>query len=1495
MPPGPLDQNIQPYYQPDGRIPQTQLPPGAMRQVSSTESREHDEQRENAYNAESNISFSSSSSTAFQNFGPMSPFMNSTNPPIYGQTPPPYMPQNMYMGPNPYAPSIHTPQVRPQYPPIKRERKVFKIVNPETHEVVTSSKSTTTPASTPPQVPVAAPVATQSPVLPPVAALPPSLAPYQKGPSKALKIEAPSAAPLPYTKPPSKALKIEPPPPEKQKLATAPTIQTKDTISTAVPDATTLRPSQVKENVYASANGTRETEQPQIINAAPEHKSTTKESVMNTEKQGPPTHDSVPIDAGKEPSSPNAIRVDETSTIVAEEDSQVDSVSVSLEKLNLSEQPQTSSSKGSNVNTAAVNTTPVQTKARMDVETLTTPLTGAMPTLDTTSSTSGTLANTSSMPSTLPAAQNVSTTSISDKSIEPIVEAVTPEVSKNLSDDSSKTPSNGVATDENKSDELSWRKAPTTPKDTPADKSWREKTPGLNLSGTEGMGSAGIAGSGEDGRTPKKSQRPDPVIHTPGARRVYGLQWLNEMKIFCMDTKAPAEAQRCGIAKGFAPSKPTTPSSRGSHGGGRGGSVGGAQWTRGQQMPIVFSGAGGKGPTQYVQSDRVPRRGVKLPPVPSPQAQSWRGANRTNDFPGINRAPPLPPVEPLKKSENAWGRKKEDDDDVASKRKTVRSILNKLTPEKFEKLYKQFIAVEITTVDVLDGVVREIFEKAVLEPKFADLYAELCQRLSKETAQMLAAAKLVGKNGKPITFKRVLVTNVVQKEFQSFANAEKLKKEADESSKAAAMKEQTEEEKKVQTDRNDELERDAVKAKRRMLGNINFIGELYKKSLIPENRIHQDCVQKLLNLGIETREDEVLEALCKLLASVGQKLSENVKAKMFIDRYFEELDKLSRDHSLPSRIRFMMQNLIEMRQNNWKRRREEVKAKKISEVHADIQREERAKQEASARSRGRGGGGRYQSRYDRPHRMPAPAMTMAPERRNSPSVPRAVKQRERFNVPMGAQARSQIGSGDARLAMPSSRRTLGKVGSGSSMALKPGGSTRFSSLNSYSALGDVDESNAQTLRNGLPENRAGVERMRSRSVPAEKAVPAPRKPESTGLDPQKVKDKARSYQMEYLSIKDLKEAQECVQTEVPKVNHVAFIDAALRYALDLKPEDGEQLMPLYVAWTSIIPAACYQEAFTDIVGSFDDVEMDSPNAGVFMSQCLGRLSALGKLATTPNDGVMGLGFMSKAVDNIMDGKRAIKLVIRTFAELGKSLESQMKDQIDRERRLQSVFASLDLDLKALAVKWNPVRGAAVLKELLSEYNVQFLEPLLGVDEKVKGMLAEGKTGRDVAEFVKTAVPTSALKSAQLVRLLVREGLDYACQSTRSATKDSLTRAQVEEETKRFKSNVVPMLIETFGNAETENFADERFVMVLETQRFCCEHNFPPGLPDAENGEQKLIARLFYDLYDSEVVDEDVLKRWKDDLGESDKVGGKEQALVQSQRFFSWLETAEPEE
>ena len=97
-----------------------------------------------------------------------------------------------------------------------------------------------------------------------------------------------------------------------------------------------------------------------------------------------------------------------------------------------------------------------------------------------------------------------------------------------------------------------------------------------------------------------------------------------------------------------------------------------------------------------------------------------------------------------------------------------------------------------------------------------------------------------------------------------------------------------------------------------MLGNIRFISELYKESMMAEIIMHA-CIKKLIG-EFQHPEEENVEALCKLMSTIGHMIDHS-KAKEHIDAYFDRMTKMFNNQGLPSRLRFMLKHLIDPKRN----------------------------------------------------------------------------------------------------------------------------------------------------------------------------------------------------------------------------------------------------------------------------------------------------------------------------------------------------------------------------------------------------------------------------------------------------------------------------------------------------------------------------------------------------------------------------------------------------
>ena len=84
-----------------------------------------------------------------------------------------------------------------------------------------------------------------------------------------------------------------------------------------------------------------------------------------------------------------------------------------------------------------------------------------------------------------------------------------------------------------------------------------------------------------------------------------------------------------------------------------------------------------------------------------------------------------------------------------------------------------------------------------------------------------------------------------------------------------------------------------------------------------------ECVQELLSSNPSDWSDPNLEGLCRLLTTVGQKLDIETKRLSFywlcdLSNYIKQMIKLVDEKKTSSRVRFLLQDVIDLSKNGWK-------------------------------------------------------------------------------------------------------------------------------------------------------------------------------------------------------------------------------------------------------------------------------------------------------------------------------------------------------------------------------------------------------------------------------------------------------------------------------------------------------------------------------------------------------------------------------------------------
>ncbi|KAM9733254.1 eukaryotic translation initiation factor 4 gamma 1 isoform 3-T3 [Menidia menidia] len=664
--------------------------------------------------------------------------------------------------------------------------------------------------------------------------------------------------------------------------------------------------------------------------------------------------------------------------------------------------------------------------------------------------------------------------------------------------------------------------------------------------------------------------------------------------------------------------------------------------------------------------------------------------------------------------------------------KRVRSILNKLTPQKFQQLMKQVSDLTIDTEERLKGVIDLTFEKAISEPDFSVAYANMCRCLSGLKVQA------TDKPGPPVNFRKLLL-NCCQKEFEKDKDDDEIFEKKQKELEAASG---GEEKQRLM----DELVEAKDKARRRSLGNIKFIGELFKLKMLTEVIMH-DCIVKLL----KNHDDESLECLCRLLSTIGKDLDFE-KAKPRMDQYFNQVEKITKERKTTSRIRFMLQDVLDLRRNNWVPRRGDQGPKTIDQIHKEAELEEHreqmkvqqaliSKKEMTGGPGGRmgGGGGGRGGRSAAPQDE---GWNTVPISRNRPIDPSRLSK----------ITKTPVLDFNNQLLAPGGKGTWGSWGKGSSggSSAKPadsgsesGSRPAASTLNRFSALQQPPSQPSSSLepdrrvpqrnsssrerfdrrdeRNRLQvtkrsfsreaeersrekdhhgsagaarkgssttddKHRGSTERARSKeNVKPETAAPRP--PPQTAAKPalteEEMEKKSTAIIEEYLHINDMKEALLCVQEMASAQLLFVFVRNGLESTLERSATAREHLglLLLQLLRTGSLPAAQYYRGLQEILEAADDMEIDIPHIFLYLAELI-----------TPmlHEGGIPMGELFREISKALNpaGKAGV-LLAHILTLLCKGMSHTKVSAMWREAGLSwSDFLPEDLDVNKFVTEKN---------------------------------------------------------------------------------------------------------------------------------------------------------------------------------------------------------------
>lgn len=238
--------------------------------------------------------------------------------------------------------------------------------------------------------------------------------------------------------------------------------------------------------------------------------------------------------------------------------------------------------------------------------------------------------------------------------------------------------------------------------------------------------------------------------------------------------------------------------------------------------------------------------------------------------------------------------------------RNLRILLNKLARDNFARISDSILNNFSYNAEILEELAHILFNKCVKEHAYIDVYMQLVDQLFRKF-------RSTAKPGEPektpsLNFRKMFIVKC-QSTFENKSTDEFLKE--------------------LPSDLDEEEKRQ--KKRQRMFGNTKLIGQLFIRGAIPD-AVVKTCFERLFK---EAKEDNI-ENLCHLFLTIGKgmyekfaydaqqttstripKIKLKVLNKEIFDDYVDKLVAMKQADGITSRIRFMIQDVVDARNEEW--------------------------------------------------------------------------------------------------------------------------------------------------------------------------------------------------------------------------------------------------------------------------------------------------------------------------------------------------------------------------------------------------------------------------------------------------------------------------------------------------------------------------------------------------------------------------------------------------
>ncbi|XP_051005339.1 eukaryotic translation initiation factor 4 gamma 2 [Acomys russatus] len=820
----------------------------------------------------------------------------------------------------------------------------------------------------------------------------------------------------------------------------------------------------------------------------------------------------------------------------------------------------------------------------------------------------------------------------------------------------------------------------------------------------------------------------------------------------------------------------------------------------------------------------------------------------------------------------------------------VRGILNKLTPEKFDKLCLELLNVGVESKLILKGVILLIVDKALEEPKYSSLYAQLCLRLA-EDAPNFDGPAAEGQPGQKqsTTFRRLLISKL-QDEFENRTrNVDVYDKREN------PLLPEEEEQRAI--------------AKIKMLGNIKFIGELGKLDLIHESILHK-CIKTLLEKKkrVQLKDmGEDLECLCQIMRTVGPRL-DHERAKSLMDQYFARMCSLMLSKELPARIRFLLQDTVELREHHWVPRKAFLDngPKTINQIRQDAVKDLGVFIPAPMAQ------GRNDFFLEGPFMPPRMKMDRDPlggladmfgqmPGSGIGTGPGVIQ--DRFSPTMGRHRSNQLFNGHGGHIMPPTQSQFGEMGGkfmksqglsqlyhnqsqgllsqlqGQSKDMPP----RFSKKGQLNA-DEISLRPAQSFlmnKNQVPKLQPQITMIPPSAQPPRTQTPPlgqtpqlglktnppliQEKPAKTSKKPPPSKEEllklTEAIVTEYLNSGNANEAVNGVrEMRAPKHFLPEMLSKVIILSLDRSDEDKEKASSLIslLKQEGIATSDNFMQAFLNVLEQCPKLEVDIPLVKSYLAQFAAR-AIISELVS-----------ISELAQPLESGTH-FPLFLLCLQQLAKLQDREWLTELFQQSKvnMQKMLPEIDQNKDRML-------------EILEGKGLSFLFPLLKLEKELLKQIKLDPSPQTIYKWIKDNISPKLHVDKGFVNILMTSFLQYISSevsppSDETDSSSAPSKEQLEQE-KQLLLSFKPVMQKFL-----HDHVDLQVSALYALQVHCYNSSFPKGM----------LLRFFVHFYDMEIIEEEAFLAWKEDI--TQEFPGKGKALFQVNQWLTWLETAEEEE